>query len=168
MRRTVLPLLFLLFATPLLAQNPADTTQDSVTPYETPRFEPAEKKRVVDWKFITVTALSIGAAVLDVEGSQRALRRCPTCTEASSWLLGPRPSRGRMYATILPLKVAETWAAYKLKKSGKPAWVAVPFAGGGVNLFGGLHGLSIKASPPIAQTCPAGGAGCAGSIPTGN
>ena len=121
----------------------------------------AKKRRVADKKFWIATVVIVAASALDIESTQRALKRCPSCTEANSLLFGKRPTRGRMYGVLMPITALEIWGMWWVKKdddkNGTKAWLVVPI------LHIGAHGGAawynyVKDTP---RTCPAQGAGCA-------
>lgn len=123
------------------------------------------KRKVWDWKFFAASAASVGLMVLDVETTQRSLQRCWYCTEQSAWLFGSRrPSRGRMYSRLIPIKAGEIGisALLKRRKSGdlQKAWWFPQFAGSVIHTVGIAGNLGQPASPR-PKTCPAAGAGCA-------
>ena len=119
----------------------------------------AKKKRVTDKKFWFAAVTMVAASALDIESTNRAFRRCPTCTEMNSWLFGKRPTRRRMYFTLMPITAAEILGMYYVRKDdlkqGTKAWIVIPIVHNAAH--GGAAIWNYKTAKPV---CPAQGAGC--------
>ena len=121
----------------------------------------AKKKRVTDKKFWFAAATMVATSMLDIESTQRAFNRCPECRELNSWLFGKRPTRRRMYLTLMPITAAEVVGMYFVKKddlkNNTKAWIVVPIAHNAGH--GGAAIYNYVTTKP-KQVCPAQGAGC--------
>jgi hypothetical protein len=103
-----------------------------VAPYIRP-IEPAKanSKRVVDGKFIGMSALAMGLTVADIESTQHCLRN-GTCRELNP--LMPH-SRLGMYAVNVPVNALAMYVSYRLKAGGHKTWWIAPIA------ISGAHGV---------------------------
>jgi hypothetical protein len=80
------------------------------------------KKRVIDKKFMWAMTFAGVASIADIESTKGFLKN-PQCHESSSaWLVGQRPSRGRMYLTSAAIQMGMGTLSYYLKKKGKKYW----------------------------------------------
>ena len=78
--------------------------------------------RVVDKKFVLVSALVMGLTISDLERTQHCLHR-GTCIEMNPML--PH-SRAGMYAVNIPLNAATMWLGYRMKSQGRKTWWIAP------------------------------------------
>ena len=138
--------MLLLIATFTLAADPASITDPHLLlaakaepPAYTPAYlkpiEPAQKptpNRVVDKKFIAMSALAMGLTIADIERTQSCLNS-HTCEEMNPTL--PR-SRAGMYAVNVPLNAGLMYLSYRFKASGKKKWWIAPIAIAGSHLVG--------------------------------
>ena len=129
-----------------LAADPASAPDQSVLiaakaepPAYTPAYiKPIEQvqaqtpKRVVDKKFIAMSALAMGLTIADIERTQSCLGS-HTCQELNPTL--PR-SRAGMYAVNVPLNAGLMYLSYRFKSSGKKKWWIAPIAIAGSHLVG--------------------------------
>lgn len=119
----------------------------------------AKKKRVTDKKFWLAAATMVVTSMLDIESTQYATKRCPECREMNSWLFGKRPTRKRMYLTLMPITAAEILGMYYVRKDdlkqNTKAWVVIPIIHNAAH--GGAAIWNYKTAKPV---CPAQGAGC--------
>ena len=104
--------------------------------YMAPYMRPIEKQtpkrsRVVDKKFIGMSALMMGLTVADIESTQHCLGN-HTCRELNPLL--PRSHAG-MYAVNVPINVAAMYLSYRLKAGGHRAWWIAPM------VISGAHGV---------------------------
>ena len=139
---------FLFIAMFALAADPASAPEPSVllaakaeppAPAYTPAYvKPIEQvqaqtpKRVVDKKFIAMSALAMGLTIADIERTQSCLGS-HTCQELNPTL--PR-SRAGMYAVNVPLNAGLMYLSYRFKSSGKKKWWIAPIAIAGSHLVG--------------------------------
>lgn len=72
--------------------------------------------KTVDKRFITLAAADLAGNLIDVATSQHCRAVNPTCYETNP-LLGRNPGWGRQTATLLAFSAANTYLAYRLKKS---------------------------------------------------
>ena len=119
----------------------------------------AKKKRVANKKFWFAAATMVVTSILDVESTKYAFNRCPECRELNSWLYGKRPTRKRMYLTLMPITAAEIGAMWYVKRDDDlqqtKAWIVVPIVHNAAH--GGAAIWNYKTAKPV---CPAQGAGC--------
>lgn len=83
---------------------------------------PKPQPRVVDKKFLAVTALSIGAAGMDIHSTRYCITHNPNCYEGVGILSGTRPSTAKLVAVNVPMQVGINGLGYLLKKKGKRWW----------------------------------------------
>jgi hypothetical protein len=137
--------MFLLIATFTLAADPAVAdahvlfVATAEPPAYTPAYlkpvEPVQKqmpKRVLDKKFIAMSALAMGLTIADIERTQSCLNS-HTCEEMNPTL--PR-SRAGMYAVNVPLNAGLMYLSYRFKSKGKKTWWIAPIAIAGSHLVG--------------------------------
>ena len=119
-----------------------------------------KKKRVADKKFWGAVVVMIAASIADAESTVHWMKVCPTCRELNSWLYGRRPTRKRMYLTLLPIAAAEIWGMWWVKrddmKQGTKVWMVIPIA----HTAGHGGAAAYNYSKDFPRTCPALGAGC--------
>jgi hypothetical protein len=101
------------------------TVSAAAPPYEpayqrTIRQEP--KKRVVDAKFVAMSALVMGLTIGDLERTQHCLSQ-HTCVEMNPML---PTSRTGMYAVNIPINAGAMYLAYRLKAGGRRTWWIAP------------------------------------------
>lgn len=138
--------MFSLIATFALAADPVSAPDQNVLlaakaepPAYTPAYlkpiEPVQKqapKRVVDKKFVAMSALAMGLTIADIERTQSCLGS-HTCQELNPTL--PR-SRAGMYAVNVPLNAGLMYLSYRFKSKGKKVWWIAPIAISGSHLVG--------------------------------
>jgi len=104
-----------------------------VAPYMRPVvINEAKSTRVVDKKFIGMSALAMGLTIADIENTQHCLNQ-GTCRELNPMM--PR-SRAGMYAVNLPVNAGLMYLSYRLKASGKKTWWIAPLAISGSHAIG--------------------------------
>lgn len=92
--------------------------------------------RVVDRKFVTMSAALMALTISDLERTQHCLAR-GTCAEMNPLL--PH-SRAGMYAVNIPINAGTMYLAYKMKAAGwRPWWVAPA-----LNIAGHAVGTGIR------------------------
>lgn len=84
--------------------------------------EQKKSARVVDAKFVTMSALLMGLTISDLEKTQHCLA-AHTCVEMNPML--PH-SRAGMYAVNVPINAATMYLAYRLKSAGRRSWWIAP------------------------------------------
>ena len=104
--------------------------------YMPPYIRPIETtkpkaKRVVDKKFIIMSALVMGTTIADIETTQHCLGN-GTCRELNPLI--PH-SRAGMYAVNLPINALAMYVSYRLKAGGHRTWWIAPIA------ISGAHGV---------------------------
>jgi hypothetical protein len=109
-------------------------TSAYMAPYIRPiEREKAKRSRVVDTKFIGMSALAMGLTIADIESTQHCLGN-GTCRELNP--LMPN-SRAGMYAVSIPVNAVAMYLSYRLKASGHKTWWIVPLA------ISGAHGVGV-------------------------
>jgi hypothetical protein len=104
-----------------------------VAPYMRPiKMETTKPSRVVDRKFVGMSALVLGLTVADIETTQHCLSNS-TCKELNP--LMPH-SRAGMYAVNIPINAAAMYLSYRLKASGHKTWWIAPIAISGAHAVG--------------------------------
>lgn len=88
-------------------------------------------KRVVDAKFVGMSALVMGTTIADIETTQHCLGN-GTCRELNPMI--PH-SRAGMYAVNLPINALAMYVSYRLKAGGHKTWWIAPIA------ISGAHGI---------------------------
>lgn len=103
-----------------------------MAPYIRP-IEPAKSKarRVVDAKFVGMSALVMGTTIADIETTQHCLGN-GTCRELNPLI--PH-SRAGMYAVNIPINALAMYVSYRLKAGGHKTWWIAPLA------ISGAHGV---------------------------
>jgi hypothetical protein len=95
--------------------------------------QPAERKRVADKRFWTLTAYDFALTQIDIQTTVWALRN-RTCKETlSAAFVGSRPSRLRLETTALAGNAGLAGLSYWLKKRGNKNWWIPQFAAGTVH-----------------------------------
>jgi hypothetical protein len=139
-------MMFLFIATFTLAADPASVSDPHLLlaaraepPSYTPAYlkpiepvQPQSTKRVIDKKFIAMSALAMGFTIADIERTQSCLGS-HTCEELNPML--PH-SRAGMYAVNVPLNAGLMYLSYRFKASGKKKWWIAPIAIAGSHLVG--------------------------------
>ncbi len=92
--------------------------------------------RVVDRKFVALSATLMSLTVSDLERTQHCLAR-GTCTEMNPML--PH-SRAGMYAVNVPINAGTMFLAYKMKAAGWKTWWVLP----ALNIAGHAVGTGIR------------------------
>lgn len=111
-KRLPILLLFLSLASSAVAQS---TVRVQLTDGSRKWYEPLPvPHKTADKAFWLSTALNVGLTVADAENSLYALRR-PGAQESNP-LLGSNPSRGRMYAIMLPAAALTTYFSFRYKR----------------------------------------------------
>ncbi len=96
------------------------------------------QRRIATHDFILLESAQFGADVLDVESTQRCIRK-GTCREGNP-MMGQ--SRIQEYAMSMGETAAMTVVAYELKKHGvRKWWLAPTFE---ISMHGGLAGLNMR------------------------
>jgi len=105
-----------------------------IAPYMRPiKVERSQSKRVVDAKFIGMSALTMGLTIADIESTQHCMAN-GTCKELNP--LMPH-SRAGMYAVNIPINAAAMYLSYRLKASGHKTWWIAPL------VVSGAHGVGF-------------------------
>ena len=104
-----------------------------VAPYMRPMQSRPKTERVLDAKFVGVSAIAMALTIADIENTQRCLAK-NTCTELNP--LMPK-SRAGMYAVNIPLNAGLMYLSYRLKARGNRAWWIAPLA------ISGAHGVGV-------------------------
>ncbi len=96
-------------------------------------IEPSKPKpeRVIDSKFVGMSALVMGLTIADIESTQHCLGN-GTCRELNP--LMPH-SRAGMYAVNIPVNALAMYLSYRLKAGGHKTWWIAPIA------ISGAHGV---------------------------
>jgi hypothetical protein len=95
--------------------------------------EPIKKhSRVIDAKFVSMSALAMGLTIADIESTQHCIGN-GTCREMNP--LMPH-SRAGMYAVNVPVNAGLMYLSYRLKASGNKSWWIAPLAISGSHAVG--------------------------------
>jgi hypothetical protein len=97
-------------------------------PVETPK---PKRSRVMDTKFVAMSALAMGLTIADIESTQHCLGN-GTCRELNPLI--PH-TRAGMYAVNVPINALAMYVSYRLKASGHRTWWIAPLA------ISGAHGV---------------------------
>jgi hypothetical protein len=90
---------------------------------------PAPPPASASKEFWLLVAADAGLKVMDIESTQRWMRRDPTFYECNPFL-PRRPGRVRMYAQFLGGSVVVDYAAWRLRRAGHRNWARVIQVGG--------------------------------------
>jgi hypothetical protein len=135
-------LVFVFFATFAFAADPVPPSQQLrasadapvyVAPYMRPiQQQKAKPTRVIDKKFVGMSALVMGFTIADIETTQHCLSN-GTCKELNPSM--PH-SRAGMYAVNIPVNAFAMYLSYRLKASGHKTWWIAPIAVSGAHAVG--------------------------------
>lgn len=121
---------------------PAPSPARPVTAPEAPsaRLLAESPRRVVDRRFLTLAVFHATASILDVESTVGMRQHNWYCTEEwSSWIVGQRPGRARLYATAALGNLATGTLAYYLKRKGKNYWWLPQLSAGSLQVYTATH-----------------------------
>lgn len=90
--------------------------------------------RGADKQELAAHVFSFAATVGDVETTMAALRN-RQCHEYDA-LYGPHPSRGRMYATAVPIALVASLLAHRMKAHASKRWAWATLANGTIHASG--------------------------------
>ena len=91
-------------------------------PYRRAFVSSESNPRVIDKRFIGMSALVMGLTIADLESTQHCLSN-HTCRELNPML---PTSRAGMYAVNVPINAGAMYLAYRLKAGGHRNWWIVP------------------------------------------
>jgi hypothetical protein len=104
-----------------------------ILPYMRPVVTKQTKpERVVDRKFVAMSALAMGLTIADIESTQHCIGN-GSCRELNPLM---PTSRAGMYAVNIPVNAGLMYLSYRLKASGHKTWWIAPLAISGAHAVG--------------------------------
>ncbi len=105
-------------------------------------IESYKPPRTIDRQFIVLNTLEVLAAVADAETTLNCVPS-PNCREINP-ILGPHPSRGKMYALALPVTALGVYVSYYYKRKAPTRgwWKVYPLTFSAVHAFAAVNNLA--------------------------